>query len=69
MKSVIGTIIIFIGLYILVVSGVFSFLSQDFIFPIIVGVIALLLFITVYFLGVPYLAKKGEKHDKDTHLD
>ena len=69
MKSIIGTIIIFIGLYILVITGVFDFLSQDFIFPIILAVIAALLVAAVVILGVPSRTKKGENHDKDTNLD
>jgi amino acid transporter len=69
MKSVVGTIIIFIGLYILMMTGVFNFLAQDFIFPVIMGVIIALLIVAVFVLGVPKKIKKGEHHDKDTNLD
>lgn len=69
MKSVVGTIIIFIGLYILMMTGVFNFLAQDFIFPVIMGVIIALLIVAVFVLGVPKKNKKGEHHDKDTNLD
>ena len=69
MKSVIGTIIIFIGLYILGMTGVFNFFAQDFILPILSGVIVALLIVAVLILGVPNRNKKGENHDKDANLD
>ena len=69
MKSVITTIIMFIGLYILIATGVFDLLSQDFVLPIIVGFIVALFIVAIVILGVPNLNKKGVKNDKDKHLD
>lgn len=69
MKSVITTIIMFIGLYILIVSGVFDLLSQDFIFPVVVGLIVVMFVVMLIILSVSRLKMKGVKDDKDKHLD
>lgn len=69
MKSVITTIIMFIGLYVLMKTRIFEFLSQDFVFPVIVGLIVAMLIITLVALGVQSSKKRGVKDDKDKHLD
>lgn len=69
MKSVITTIIMFIGLYILIATGVFDLLSQDFVFPVVVGIIIAMFIVLIVLLGVSNSKKKGVNDDKDTHLD
>lgn len=69
MKSVITTIIMFIGLYILITTGVFDLLSQDFVLPVVVGLIVAMFIVIVVALSVSNSKKRGVKDDKDKHLD
>jgi len=69
MKSVIVTIIMFIGLYVVVQTGIFDFLSQSYVFPTVIGLIVAMFIVIVVTLGLRGLKEKGVKDDKDTHLD
>lgn len=70
MKSVMGTIIIFIGLSIIIYSGILGFLAQESVFIFAVSAIVVMLIIAVVVLGSPF-KKRGDYHDdkKDKHLD
>lgn len=69
MKSVITTIIMFIGLYVVIKTGIFDLLSQDFIFPIVVGLIIAMFIVMAVILCASNSKKRGVKDDKDKHLD
>lgn len=69
MKSVITTIIMFIGLYVVIKTGIFDLLSQDFVFPIVVGLIVAMFIVMAVILSVSNSKKRGVKNDKDKHLD
>lgn len=70
MKSVIGTIIVFIGLYVVITSDILSFFASDSVFIFAIGAIAVMLIVAVLVLGLPFSKKKGGHHDEDSeHLN
>ena len=70
MKSVIGTIIMFIALYVVITNDVLSFFAQKSVTVFAVGAIAIMLIVAVLVLGLPFSKKKGGHHDKDNeHLN
>ena len=70
MKSVIGTIIIFIGLYVIITNDVLSFFAQKSVTIFAISAIAVMLIVAVLVLGLPFSKKKGGHHDKDSeHLN
>lgn len=71
MKSVIGTIIVFILLYLFisnaVIGDVLNFFAQKSFSIFAVGSVVAMLIVSVIVLGFP--KKKGGHHEKDKHLD
>ncbi len=63
MKSVLGMIVVFIGLYIILSSDILSFFAQKwFMIFAVVAVIASLL-AALFVFGLPFMKKKGENHE------
>lgn len=74
MKSVISTIVIFIGLYIIVCSGIMNFLAQKYVFYIALGSVIIMLLLAVALLGTPFskpfikLKRRGDDHEKNNDI-
>ena len=69
MKSVLGMIVVFIGLYIVVYFDIFGFFAQKW-FLIFSGAAAvIMLCIALAVLGAPFNRKRGGNDEKDIHLD
>lgn len=74
MKSVISTIVIFIGLYIIVSSGIMDLLVQKWLLYIAVGSVVAVLLLTVALIGTPFskpfinLKRRGDDHDENTDI-
>lgn len=64
MKSVIITIIMFAGLYVIISSDVLSFLGQKSVLYFSIGAVFCMLLTAVIVLGIPLKKKKGGKNDK-----
>lgn len=70
MKSVIGTIIIFIGLYVVITNDILGFFAQKSVTVFAICAIAVMLIVAVLVLGLPFSKKKGGHHDEENeHLD
>lgn len=74
MKSVISTIVIFIGLYIIVSSGIMDLLVQKWLLYIAVGSVITILLLAVALIGTPFskpfikIKRRGDDHDKSTDI-
>ncbi len=74
MKSVISTIVIFIGLYIIVSSGMMDFLAQNYVFYIALGSVIIALLAAVALIGTPFskpfikIKRRGDDHDQNTDI-
>ena len=64
MKSIIGTIIMFIAIYVVVTSNVLSFFAQKSFSIFAISSVVVMLIVAVIVLGIPGL-KKGVKHDDE----
>ena len=69
MRSVIGTIIIFIGIYVVVANDILSFFTRKSTLIFAVCAVIFMLIIAVLVLGFPRMKKGGENHDEDSHLN
>lgn len=69
MKSVLGMIVVFIGVYIVVYFDIFGFFAQKWvlIFSLTAVVVSLLAALVVF--GTPFTRKRGGQDDKNIHLD
>ncbi|MBR1374329.1 hypothetical protein IJ556_07785 [bacterium] len=63
MKSVIGTIVIFIGIYVIVRNDILAFFAQDSFFIFALCSIVIMLIVAVTVLGLPKFGKRGEHDD------
>jgi len=68
MKSVIGTIIIFIGVYVIVTSDILSFFAQKSFTVFAIGSVVTMLIIAFIVLGLPKKTKGGHHEKDDKHL-
>lgn len=74
MKSVISTIVIFVGLYIIVSSGIMDLLAQKWLLYIAIGSVIIVLLTAVALIGTPFskpLIKfkgRGDDHDENTDI-
>lgn len=74
MKSVISTIVIFIGLYIIVSSGIIDLLAQKWLLYIAVGSVIIVLLAAVALIGTPFskplikFKRRGDDHDENTDI-
>lgn len=74
MKSVFSTIVIFIGLYIIVCSGIMDFLAQNYVFYIALGSVIIALLAAVAFIGTPFskpfikIKRRGDDHDQNADI-
>lgn len=68
MRSVFGTIIIFIALYIILYFDIFGFLAQSWVLYTTIGLVVLMLVLALFVLGLPGKKKGGHKNEKDTDL-
>ncbi len=74
MKSVFSTIVIFIGLYIIVCSGIMDFLAQNYVFYIALGSVIIALLAAVAFIGTPFskpfikIKRRGDDHDQNAGI-
>lgn len=66
MKSVIGTIVIFFGLYILISSGILSFIAQTGFLIFAITLVIIMLVIALVTLGIPSKRKRGHHDKKDS---
>jgi len=64
MKSIIGTFMIFLVLYIMLTTGVFRFLAQESVTVFALSAIFIMLAVAFIVLGAPNFKKKGESDDK-----
>lgn len=64
MKSVASMIVVFIGLYIIIYSDVFSFFAQTSVTLLAIFSIIALLVLAVFVLGTPKIKKGGESNGK-----
>lgn len=64
MKSILGTIIIFLGLYIILYFDIFGFFAQSWMFYIALGLVLFMLVLAFVVLRKP-LKKKGGQNDKN----
>ena len=64
MKSVFGTIMIFIGLYIIVYNDWLSFLAQENVLNFAIGLTVFMLIVAVIVLSYVAIKQKGGRHDK-----
>ncbi|MBO5039002.1 MAG: hypothetical protein J6C85_06085 [Alphaproteobacteria bacterium] len=69
MKSVIITIIMFAGLYVIINSDVLSFLGQKNVLYFSIGAVVCMLLTAVIVLGIPLKKKKGGNNDKNDLQD
>ena len=73
MKSVLNMFIVFIGLYIIVASGVLDFCAQKIFFRIAIGSVFFMLFLFVALVGTPFskpfIKLRGKKNEKDKNLN
>lgn len=65
MKSVIITIIMFAGLYVIISSDVLSFLGQKNVLYFSIGAVLCMLLTAVIVLGIPHKGKGGKDDKKD----
>lgn len=63
MKSVIGTVVAFIGVYIIIENGILSFFAQKPVIIIALGLVFLMLIIAAAVLGIPHKKKGGGGHE------
>lgn len=63
MKSVIGMIVVFIGVGIILYLDVFNLFAQSWMFISSLVLVAIMLLIAVFVLGLPLKKNKGGKHD------
>jgi len=66
MKSIIGTIIMFIAIYVIVTSNVLSFFAQKSFTVFAIGSVVFMLVVALVVLGLP--KKKGGNHDDENKL-
>ncbi len=64
MKSILGTIIIFFGIYIILYFDIFGFFAQTWVFYIALGLALFMLLLAFVVLRKP-LKKKGGQNDKN----
>lgn len=64
MKSVAGMFIVFIGLYIIVYSDVFSFFAQSSVTIFAISSAIAMLILALFVLGLPRIRKRGDSNDK-----
>lgn len=69
MKSVLGMIMVFIGLYIVIYFDIFGFFAQKWFFIISICSVVIMLITALVVLGVPLKRKRGGQDDKDIRLD
>lgn len=73
MKSVFGTIVAFIGVYIIVSSGILNFFARESVFYILLALAFLMLGLAAALLGTPFskplIKRRGDDNDKDTRPD
>jgi len=67
MRSIIGTIIMFIAIYVIVTSNILSFFAQKSFTIFAISSVVVMLIVAVIVLGVPS-RKKGEDHDDENKL-
>jgi hypothetical protein len=63
MKSVIGMIVVFVGVGIILYLDVFSLFAQSWMFSISLIWVAIMLLIAVFTFGLPLKKKKGGNHE------
>ena len=68
MKSIFGTIIIFIGLYIMLYFDIFGFFAQSWVLVSAVGLVLFMLILAVFVIGIPKKEKGGQNDKKDIDL-
>lgn len=68
MRSVFGTIIIFIALYIILYFDIFGFLAQSWVLYTAIGLVFVMLILALFILGLPGKKKGGHNDKKDTDL-
>lgn len=74
MKSVINTIVIFVGLYIIASSGIMDLLMNKYISYIACGSIVAMLLLTIAIIGTPFskpfikIKRRGDAHDDKNNL-
>ncbi len=68
MKSVLGMIVVFIGLYIVIYSDILGFFAQKWVLAFSVSLAIFMLIVAVVVLGLPFSKKKGGEDDvEDVH--
>ena len=72
MKSVVGMIVVFIGLYIIAYSDIMGFFAQKTIYYTVFGCVCIALAMAAAFLGTPFtkplFKRRGDDNDKTSHL-
>ena len=63
MKSVIGMIVVFAGVGIILYLDVFNLFAQSWMFTLSLIMVAIMLLIAVFVLGLPSKTKKGGKNE------
>lgn len=69
MKSIIGTIIMFIAVYVIVTSNILSFFAQDSFTIFAISAVVIMLIVAIIVLGLPGKKRGGYHEEKDKHLD
>lgn len=64
MKSVFGTIVVFLGISVILYCNIFSLFAQSWMFTFSLVLAATMLLVAVFVLGLPS-KKKGESDDKN----
>ena len=72
MKSVVGMIVVFIGLYIIAYSDIMGFFAQKTLYYTALGCVCIALEMAAAFLGTPFtkplFKRRGDDNDKTSHL-
>lgn len=70
MKSVLSMIVVFIGVYIIVISGILNFFARESVFYTLLAVAFLMILLAAALLGTPFskplIKRRGDDDDKDT---
>ena len=69
MKSVLGMIVVLIGLYIVIYFDIFGFFAQKWFLIVSISAAAIMLGIAAAVFGLPFKRKRGGKDEKNIHLD
>ena len=69
MKSVIGMIVVFIGLYIVIYFDIFGFFAQKWFLYLSGTMVVISLLAALIVFGSPFTRKRGGQDDKNIHLD